>query len=56
MLHALEKKKDVGYCWRLTGVRGSALLGERGGLNKKGSVLENGGEHCYTAGCAGFVF
>ena len=23
----------------------SALLGERGGLNKKGSVLENGGEH-----------
>ena len=26
-------------------MRGSALLGERGGLNKKGSDLENGGEH-----------
>ena len=36
---------DVGYCGRLTGVRGSAWLGERGGLNKKGSVLENGGKH-----------
>ena len=39
------KKKDVGYCGRLTGVRGRAFLGERGGLNKKGLVLENGGEH-----------
>ena len=35
------KNKDVGYC----GVRGGALLGEKGGLNKKGSALENWGEH-----------
>ena len=26
-------------------MRGGALLGEKGGLNKKGSVLENRGEH-----------
>ena len=38
-LHAVEKK-DVGYCGRLTKVWESALLGEKGGLNKKGLVLE----------------
>ena len=37
---------DVGYCRMLSKLRGSALLAEREGGNKKGSVLENGGEHC----------
>ena len=29
------EKKDVGYCDKLSGVRGSALLAERKGENKK---------------------
>ena len=43
------EKKDVGYCGKLFGVRGSALLAEREGGNKKGSILENGGEHMSTS-------
>ena len=39
------KNKDVGYCVRLSGVRGSELFVEREGGQKKVLVLENGGEH-----------
>ena len=35
------KKQDVGYCGKLSGVRGSALLAKREGGNKQGSVREN---------------
>ena len=35
----------MGYCGKLFGVRGSVLLAEREGGNKKGSVLKNTCEH-----------
>ena len=38
--HMQFEKKDVGYCGRLSEVRGSALLAEREGVNEKVSVLE----------------
>ena len=43
------KNKEMGYCWKLSRVRGSALLAEREGGNKKVSVLENVGEHWSTS-------
>ena len=42
------KKEEVGYCGRLSWVRGSALFAERE-RDKKVSVPENGGEHWSTS-------
>ena len=39
------EKGDVGYCGRLSGVRGSVSLAKSEGEKKKVSVLKNGGEH-----------
>ena len=45
MLHAVEIRRTWVTAGGLTGVRGSALLGERGGVELKRLVLENRGEH-----------
>ena len=39
------EKGDVGYCGRLSGVRGSVSLAKREREKKKVSFLENRGEH-----------